>query len=670
VRYRVLGRLEVQVDGRWISLRPTKWRLLLSVLLCGANQVMPSERLIAELWDEELPRSARKLLQGYVSHVRRALGDGAASALTTHKWGYQVYGYQLDVESGQTDAQRFEQLFIQGRAALAGGALPTALARLDEALQLWRGKPFMDVPPTPTVAAEIVRLEELRLQAMECRIDAHMRCHEDYTALAELEALVMEYPLQERLNGQLMRALYRVGRQADALMVYRRLRTMLVDELGVEPSSPIQELHRQILNADATLLTDRSIGEKQITVAPARVALLRAPKTCGALTGRERELSELAEMLDHDGSMSAKAVVIDGMPGVGKSALAIEAAHRLAPRFPDGQLYLHLQGSPLGVAPLTASAALHRLLRLLDETETVPPDPDVSSALLRSRLAHRRLILVLDNVDNADQVSPILSARGGCAALVTSREILATLDGVTYMHLDVLSDDQAVALLGQLAGPDRVAAEPDASLAIARLCDGLPLALRIMGARLVARPGWSLRVFAERLADSRTRLDQLQVGNLALRAAFEVSYQALESSDDQIDQLATSAFRAMGLLDEPSLGVPVIATLLAERPGTVEASLERLVDVRLAEDAGPGRYRLRDLLRLFAWEKTGSQRPLKISELADGRTTVDLIRAARASRGNLPGLSAELPAVRRRTVDDETSPYPSRQQEVGDDNEV
>jgi hypothetical protein len=488
-----------------------------------------------------------------------------------------VYGYQLYVESGQTDAQRFEQLFVQGRAALADGVLPTALARL------------------------------------------------------------VEYPLQERLNGQLMRVLYRAGRQADALLVYRRLRKLLVDELGVEPGIPVRHLHQQILNADAALLTDGAAGERSATaIASSRVAPLRAPKSSGLLSGRERELSMLAEMLDHDEHASAKVVFIDGMPGVGKSALAIEAAHQFAPRFPDGQLYLDLQGSTLGTESLTASAALHRLLRLLDQTGTAPPYPDESSALLRSRLAHQRLILVLDNAKDAEQMSPILSARGGCAILVTSRGILATLDGAAHMHLDVMSDAQAVALLGQLAGPARVAAEPGASLMIARLCAGLPLALRIAGARLVARPGWSLRVFAERLADSRTRLDQLQVGNLAVRAAFEVSYKALDSSDDPIDQLATSAFRAMGLLDEPSLGVPVVATLLAERPEAVEASLERLVDVRLAEEAGPGRYRLRDLARLFAWEKTGSQRPLKISELVDGRAAVDLIRAARASRANRP----------------------------------
>jgi DNA-binding SARP family transcriptional activator len=635
VRYRVLGRLEMQVDDRWVSLGPTKLRLLLSVLLCAANQVVPSERLIAELWEEEeVPRSARKLLQGYISHLRRELSNSATTALTTHKWGYQVYGYQLHVESGQIDAQRFEQLFVQGRAALADGALQTALARLDEALRLWRGKPFMDVPPAPTVAAEIVRLEEFRLQAMESRIDTYMRCYEDYSPLAELESLVVEYPLQERLNGQLMRALYRAGRQADALMVYRRLRKLLVDELGVEPSAPIQQLHQQILNADAALLADGPSGERQFTVTSARVAPLRVPRTSRALTGRESELGMLAEMLGHHGRLSTKVMVIDGMPGVGKSALAIEVAHRLSSRFPDGQLYLDLQGSTLGVEPLTASAALHRLLRTLDQTEMAPANLEESSALLRSRLAHPRLVVVLDNVDNADQVSPILSASGGCAILVTSRGVLATLDGASHMHLDVLSDDQSVVLLGQLAGPARVAAEPEASLMIARLCGGLPLALRIAGARLVTRPGWSLRVFAERLADSRTRLDQLQVGNLAVRSAFEVSYQALDSSDDPADQLATSAFRAMGLLDEPSIGVPVIATLLAERPETVEASLERLVDVRLAEEAGPGRYRLRDLPRLFAWEKTGSQRPLKISELTDGRATIDLIRAARASRGD------------------------------------
>ncbi|HEX6527066.1 MAG TPA: BTAD domain-containing putative transcriptional regulator [Streptosporangiaceae bacterium] len=638
MRYRVLGSLEVRVDDRWRSLSPTKWRVLLAVLLCSANHVVPSDRLLTELWGEELPRSAHKLLQGYISQLRRSLGDGAASILTTHKWGYQVHGYQLQVQLEETDAQRFEQLFDRGRIALADGAFASALARLDEALGLWHGAPYMDVPRTPTVEAEIMRLEELRLQAMESRIELQMRCGEEDAALAALEALVLEHPMRERVSGQLMRALYRAGRQADALLAYRRLRKTLVEELGVEPSGPIQQLHQQILTADAALLTDGAGEDRpQIAGGTPRVALLQAPPGSVALTGRDRELSELLDRFRQAGQAPASTVVIDGMPGVGKSALAIEAAHRLASRFPDGQLFLDLQGSTPGVAPSTPSAALHRLLRLLDQREqAVPVMPEETSMVLRSRLAHLRLLLILDNVYDSDQVLPILSAGVGCAILITSRGILATLDGATHMHLNVLSEDEAVALLAQLAGPDRISAEPDASRMIARLCGGLPLALRIAGARLVARPGWSLRVFAERLADRRTRLDQLQVGKLAVRASFEVSYRALEGSDDPIDRMAASAFQVLGLLDEPSISVPVVATLLAQRSELVEASLERLIDVRLAEEAGPGRYQLRGLLRLFAWEKAGSQRPLKISELADGQAAIDLIHAARSVRGIRP----------------------------------
>lgn len=636
MRYRVLGPLQVRAADQWISFGPTKWKVLLSVLLCAANQVVSSERLLAEVWGEEPPRSARKLLQGYISQLRRGLGDGKACALATHKWGYQAYGYQLQVRSEETDVQCFEQLFDHGRAALAAGNFRIARARLDEAVELWSGPPFMDVPPTPIMEAEIVRLEELRLQVMESRIEAQMHCGEEGTALTDLEALVVEHPLRERLNGQLMHALYRAGRQADALMVYRRLRKTLVDELGVEPSSPTQQLHQQILTADAVLLADGDdAGGRQIAGVAAPSASLQAPRAASALTGRDGELAVLMEKLDHGGDGQAAVVVIDGMAGAGKSVLAIEAANRLASRFPDGLLYLDLQGSTPGLAPLTASGALHRLLRVLDQGTAAPADPGEASAVLRARLAHMRLLLVLDNADDDEQVAPILPVGRRCASLITSRKMLATLDGATHMHLDTLSDQRAVALIGKLVGPDRVAAEPDAASMIARLCGGLPLALRIVGARLVARPGWSLRVFAERLADRRTRLDQLQVGKLAVRAAFEVGYQALESSDDPLDQMAASAFRAMGLLDESSIGVPVVATLLAQPPGVTEASLERLVDVRLVEEAGPGRYRLPGLLRLFAWEKAGSQRPLKMSELADDQAVIDLIEAARASRAGV-----------------------------------
>ncbi len=626
MRYRILGPLEIWSDGRWISFNRTKWRVLLSVLLCAPNQVVSADRLLEELWGAELPRSARKLLQGYVSQLRKSLDVSMTSAVATHKWGYQAHGYQLLVQPDEVDSQRFERLFARGRAALAAN-LPMALGLLEEGLQLWRGLPFTDVPPTPSIEAETARLEELRLQAVECCIEARLRRGPDTAALAELEALVAAHPFRERLSGKLMWALYRTGRQADALTVYRKLRETLVDELGIEPSIDTRQLHQKILNSDTALLTGGGGRDWAISMPAPAESPRQLPSASGDLTGRDDELAVLREQLGR-AEQGPAAVVIDGIGGVGKSALAIEVAHQMTDRFPGGHLYVNLHGATPGLAPVSAAAALRPLLRAVDPTAAMPDNLEEASARFRSRVAHLRPLLVLDNAYDADQVFPLLPPGRGCAALVTSRRVLATLDGAAHLHLDVLSEDRAVALLGRLVGQQRVAAEPEASLKIARLCDGLPLALRIASARLVARPRWSLCVFAERLADPRTRLDQLRAGKLALQEAFEVTYQALDNGCDPADRAAARVFRLLGMLDEPNVGVPLVAVLLEQSPADIEAALERLVDVRLAEEAGHGRYRLRGLLWLFARQQVGDWRPLKISELVSSRTAMGLMRAA------------------------------------------
>ncbi|WP_260613392.1 AfsR/SARP family transcriptional regulator [Streptomyces sp. WAC05858] len=255
MRYRVLGALELRDGDGWTSLGPAKWRTLLAVLLCHANQTVSTERLLDELWGEDrAPQSATKLLQTYVSRLRQTLGDEAGQTLITEKQGYKAQGYRLAVEAAEFDAHRFEQLVEEGRRSLDREAPGTAAERLREALAMWRGAPFADVPPTPAVATEATRLEECRLQAVDARIDADLRCGRHTAVLGELEALTAGHPFREELRGRLMLALYRSGRQADALAAYRDLHRLLGEELGVEPTPPLRGLHERILNADASLM--------------------------------------------------------------------------------------------------------------------------------------------------------------------------------------------------------------------------------------------------------------------------------------------------------------------------------------------------------------------------------------------------------------------------------
>ncbi|MFD8385316.1 BTAD domain-containing putative transcriptional regulator [Streptomyces sp. NPDC059679] len=635
MRYRVLGALELWDGDRWISLGPAKWRMLLAVLLCHANRTVPTERLMDELWGEEgRPQSAGKLLQTYVSRLRQTLGDESGEVLITDKQGYKAHGYRLAVEAAEFDAHRFEQLVEEGRRGLDRDTPEAAAERLREALGLWHGSPFQDVPPTPAVEAEATRLEECRLEAVDARIEADLRCGRHASVLGELEALTAEHPFREDLRGRQMLALYRSGRQADALAAYRDLRGALADELGVEPTPALQRLHQRILTADETLMPPERAAEGAAAgsgpgtpAAPPRAA--RAPRgprqlppASPAFTGRHGEIAVIRTLIEeaeeHDGSgavatdggdggAGGRPVVIaaiDGTGGVGKSSLVIHAAHQLADRFPDGQLYVDLHGATAGLTALDPGEVLGRFLRALGvDGSTVPSSTDEASAQFRSLAAGRRLLVILDNAASVEQVRPLLPAGPGCSALVTSREMLTTLEGATHLHLDVLPRDQAVALLERIVGAERVRAEPEEAEAITRLCGGLPLALRIAGARLAARPGRPLRTLVTKLTDVRGRLDELSFGDLAVRTSFQVSYDGFREGRRSDDLDAARAFRLLGALPGPDVSLPVATALLGLSESRTESALERLVDAQLLESPDSIRYHMHDLLRLFATER-------------------------------------------------------------------
>jgi DNA-binding SARP family transcriptional activator/Tfp pilus assembly protein PilF len=613
MRFRILGPLEVW-DGRgWVGVPPGKQRALLAVLLLKANQLVAADGLIEQLWARQPPTGATNQLQVYVSRLRRRLDDRPGLVLVT-----QSPGYRLVVGAGELDLQRFEELAATGRRAVQEGALETAAGSLGEALGLWRGRALADVSPGPLVDGEAARLEERRLLAEEDRIDVELRRGGHGGLVGQLQALVAQQPLRERLWGQLLVALYRSGRQAEALAAYQQLRGSLVAELGIEPCAELQRLQRQILTADPALQPPPRQPLAAGALATRVLAPRQLPADSAAFTGRSQELTRLGQLLAASQGGAVVICAIDGAGGIGKSALAIRAAHRLAPRFPDGQVYVNLQGATLGLAPLAPIQALGRLLRALGlEPAAIPGDVQEASGRFRSLAVERRLLVVLDNARDAAQVRWLLPASPTCAVLVTSRRVLATLDGACHLHLDVLPAAEAVELLDRLVGAERVAAEPDAAERLVQLCGRLPLAVRIAAARLAARPTWPLAALAGRLADAQQRLDELDAGELAVRACFQVSHQLLVASPDAVDQHAARAFGLLGLPDTPDFGVAMAARLLDQPQDVAEAALECLVDAQLLQTPAAGRYRFHDLLRLYAREQAqaGEDEPARQAAL-------------------------------------------------------
>jgi tetratricopeptide (TPR) repeat protein len=476
---------------------------------------------------------------------------------------------------------------------------------LAEALALWRGVPFEDVRSAWLAESEGRRLTERYLAAIERRVDLDLANGRAKELVPELSDLTARYPLRESLWVRLLVVLDHRGRQAEALERYEAIRVRLAEELGADPGPELQRVHADLLAGRAPEPTGDAGGAAAQVVVPRQL-----PADVDGFTGREQELVRLERLLGVVGDDAAVQTVgpvvvsaVAGTAGIGKSALAVHAAHRLAERFPDGQLYVNLQGAAVGLAPLAPLEVLGRFLRALwVEPNAIPSDLQEAAGLFRSRAAGRRLLVVLDDAADANQVRPLLPAAPGCGVLVTSRRVLTSLEGVHQLHLDVLDPAEAVELLGRLAGPQRVAAESQAAAEVARLCGYLPLALRIAGARLAARPAWPVQTLADRLADAQARLDELELADIGVRASFTVSYHQLHDSSDPADCAAADVFGLLGLPDGPELGVPVAARLLDMGEEAAERVLERLVDAHLLETPAPGRYRLHDLLRLYARE--------------------------------------------------------------------
>jgi DNA-binding SARP family transcriptional activator len=597
VRFRILGPLETRTGEGWAGIGAPKWRSLLATLLINAGQVVPTDRLIMELWGDEPPARATNLVSIYALRLRRLIGDENGHLLRT-----RAPGYQLSLEPGDLDASRFDELVRAGRQALAEQAPDRAADLLAEALGLWRGGALVDVPATPLVTAEASRLEDARLDAAELRIEADIGCGRYVQVTPELTRLVADHPLREGLWGLLMQALDGAGRHAEALAAYARGREVIAEELGVDPGEQLQALYERILTEDA---------RQPQPARPEAVPPMQLPAGIADFTGRALDVKRLCELQPGAADASPGAVMIGlvtGAGGLGKTTLAVHVAHRLRPHFPDGQLYVDLLGA--SPQPLRAADVLARFLRDLGvDGARIPSDEDERAALLRTRLTGRRVLMLLDNARDAAQVRPLLPGSSGCAVLVTSRTMLPDLAVARLVDLDVLGEQEARALFASIVGPERADAGAEATGEVLAACAGLPLAIRIAGARLAARRGWTVRTLASRLHSEQRRLDELTAGDLAVRACFAVSFASLPGrpGPDGIDP--ARAFRLLGLWQGPSIGLPAAAALFGQPEASAADALELLVDAHLLESPAPDSYRFHDLLRVYAAERCQADEP-------------------------------------------------------------
>jgi DNA-binding SARP family transcriptional activator/predicted negative regulator of RcsB-dependent stress response len=627
MQFRLLGPLEVWDGNERIDLGGGKQRALLALLLLNANRIVRRTQVVDWLWSTEPPRTAEGLVHEHVSRLRRAL-----RCCTTEPSGQrlrtQPAGYLLQVEPGELDLERFERLVEQAQHGMASHDLQLAARTLRQALGLWHGSALANLPPSLAVDAESTRLEEGRLVALEERVEIDLRLGRHAYLVGELETLVACYPNRERLRHQLMLALYRSGRQVEALTVYRDTRQMLAEELGLEPSPALQQLERAILRADPALEPVLPTAGAPLGLSGPRRGPCQLPPDIDDFTGRQAAVAQVQELLKREQVSAIVISAIAGKAGVGKTALAVRAAHRLRPRFADGQLYVNLRGTE--AQALDPAEVLAGFLRALGvEGAVIAEGLEERVQQYRSRLADRRVLVVLDNAASEAQVRPLLPASPGCAVLVTSRKRLSGLEAAHPLTLDVLEADQAVELLARLAGPGRVAAEPEAAATIVRLCGWLPLAVRIAGARLAGRPQWRLVLLAGRLADEHRRLDELATGDLEVRASVALSYHGQNEEERRL-------FRLLGLLVAPSFPAWVAAEVSDAELAKAEGLLERLVDAQLVEAAGQDqagqlRYRLHDLLRLFARERLHAEEPAQTQRAALERTLGAYLSLAEAA---------------------------------------
>ncbi|WP_329575374.1 NB-ARC domain-containing protein [Kitasatospora sp. NBC_01250] len=657
----MLGEIQAHRDGITVSLGPTRQRTVLAALLMDVNRVVPIEGLADRVWGAQVPQRVGPALYSYLSRLRQVLdaapGDASRGAAATEQPSIarRPGGYALLADPGAVDVHVFHDLVTRARAADDD----RAIALFDRALGLWRGEPFAGVDK-PWFNSARGLLSEMRHACRLDRNDLELRRGRHAVLLAELANCHEAHPLDERLAAQFMLALYRSGRTAEALRCFERVRCALVEELGSDPGPELRQLHQRVLAGDPLVDVSGWPGAADGATAvclmaaaggaaaggaagavpaasgaagavpavsgtagavpaasgttgavPATgLAMLREstvprqlPATPGWFTGRWRELAILDQALQQAGrgGGAVPVCVVSGGGGIGKTSLALHWAHRNTDRFPQGQLYVDLRGFDLRGEPLAPAAAIRGFLDALGvDPGSAPVDPQALTGLYRSLVADRRMLIVLDNAANAEQVAALLPGGAGSAVLVTSRRRLTELavtHGAHLLPLDVFSASESRDLLGRHLGEDRVCTDPEAVAAMLEHCAGLPLAISIAAARATARTGFPLAAFAAELQDESARLDALDAGSPSadVRAACLLSYRTLGAG-------AAEAFRFLAVAPGPEIGLAAAASLLGRSPAATRAALRELEAVHLLEQHAPGRYRMNDLIRLYAAE--------------------------------------------------------------------
>ena len=645
---RILGAVEVLADGRAVLIGGRKPRALLAALALTPGNVVSTSRLVDVVWGLDPPETATGLVQTYVSALRRQL-SGFGDVIETRSPGYVLVADPDDI-----DHMRFQRLLEEARAARSAGADERAVELFGTALGLWRG-PALGEFGESTLAAEAAGLNELRLLALEERTAAELALGRCEAAVGELTGVVRQYPAREMLRRHLMVALFALDRQADALAVFREGREVLIEEYGVEPGTALCAAHEAILRGDRSALGLRSQRSAQTPVrtvrhvgsSPARRPA-QLPAVPGDFTGRHQQRAELSDGLSAEAAAKTVPVwVISGQGGVGKSTLALRAAHDLAAAYPDGQLFAPLHGTT--GTPAATEAVLARLLSTLGfDQSDLPSTVEERAELYRSTLAGTRMLVVLDDAATEEQVRPLLPGSPGCGVMVTSRSRMAGLVGARLTELAVMTDAEAAELLTRIAGADRVEAEPQALRRLVHQSARLPLAVRIIGVRLATRRHWRLAQLSDRLDGEARRLDELSVGDQQVRASFGISYDALPGA-------AKVALRRLGGLGLPEFPAWVMGALLDAPQEAVEQAIDDLVDAHLltfagVDGCGQTRYLLHDLLRIFAAERAGAEDgagPLAAAVARVVEGWVHLVDAITAGRPTGGLLLRDRPADRR-----------------------
>ncbi|GAA3434960.1 AfsR/SARP family transcriptional regulator [Kutzneria kofuensis] len=587
LEFRLLGPVEVWRGPERLAISSRHQRSVLAALALCPGRVVSVSALVDAVWEEDSPPSARRQVIKLVSRLRGTLGD----AITTRSGDYM-----LNAEPDQVDVGVFDSS-VAGARQLSVTDPEAAARAAREALRLWRGPALSGV--TPGLAAQATRLEERRLSALEDGFDWELATGGHAALVAELTILVAEHPLRERLVGQLMLALHRSGRTTEALEVYRRTHERLADDLALAPGAELQQLHVAILRNDATPTAPISPpAPAPRSATRTSVAVPRQlPCAVAGFTGRASQLKELTGLLDRNDTVVISA--INGTAGVGKTALAVHWSHQVADRFSDGQLYVNLRGFDPSGQPVQPADAIRGFLDALGvPAQRIPAGLAEQAALYRSQLADRRILVVLDNARDTDQVRPLLPGSAQCLTVITSRDPLGGLivsAGARAVPLDLMTTAEAYDLLASRLGPERLAVEPHAVSDLIELCAHLPLALTIVAARVTLAPTLSLAELAKQLRDVRDRLRALDIGDASvdLSAVFSWSYRTLSAA-------AARMFRLLSLHPGPVISVSAAASLVGTERDQAHAALSELTRAQLLTEHSAGRFAYHDLLRAYS----------------------------------------------------------------------